>query len=196
MDDFTFLSDFHSTFKGLSSVKQLAFRIVCIFKKSDRRTWWGRSEESNQVWKGGNKKTEAAINLLEVTDQLETLEISTVRITRNPGDTKSLYTSFLSHLQSSFHCLKFLRLVTIEANPDDRSSTDLSKFKNLKLLAAEEFSLLALFEDTQLPDSFNIFPLPYYVGDMSGPAEKEFEEDTMIGRFLSLETFRTWRRWS
>jgi len=183
MDDFTFLADLHSTFKVLSSVKQLALMIVYMFIKSDRRTWWGRSKESNKAWKGGNKKTEAAINLLEITDEHEFLEISTMRITRNPGDTNSLYTSCLSTLQSSFHSLRSLRLVTIEANPDDRSSTDLSKFKNLKFLAAGEYAMLGLFKDLKLPDSLEIFSLPYYVGDMSGPAEDEFEEDMMIGKF-------------
>jgi len=69
-EDFNFLSEFKSTFKGLSNVTQLALRVELVYDQSNNKTWWGTPGEQSKDWIGGNEKTESVWNLLQVRKRL------------------------------------------------------------------------------------------------------------------------------
>lgn len=182
--DFKYLSELHSTFAGLSNVKELALEVAYTEKSSDRNTWWGLE---NRRWKGGSKKTEALIHLLQVTKHLRDLEICCKRVGGNPEDKSDLYTSFCLGLHKSFATLRRLRLLSVRADPNNVKSTDYSRFKNLNLLAAEEYSLKSFLNlEIKLPLSLERLSLPFYI--CGGPAWYEFEELLIMSRLLDLRS--------
>jgi len=104
VEDFNFLSEFKSYFKGFSNVTRLALSVRFDYAISDKRTWWGLPREQEKEWIGGNKKTEAIWNLLQVTKELSSLELSINKNQfRNVGDNTELHPSCLSSLHQSFN---------------------------------------------------------------------------------------------
>ena len=115
-EDFNFLSEFKSTFKGLSNVTQLALRVELVYDQSNNKTWWGTPGEQSKDWIGGNEKTESVWNLLQVRKRLSSWELScpSNTIKDRIGDETEVYTNCLSSLQLSLGTIKHLRLLGIK----------------------------------------------------------------------------------
>lgn len=73
-EDLDYLEVHETVLSGLSKVKELFLRFSYGYDKNDRRTWWGLPSESKRSWEG-NGKTESIGRLLEITDQLQSLEL-------------------------------------------------------------------------------------------------------------------------
>lgn len=84
-------SDHKEGFKGLSNLKELALSIGFDYEKSDRRSWWGLPLESKVRWYGGSRKSEAVFNLLQVTKELQSFEISQTSTEDRLEDESELY---------------------------------------------------------------------------------------------------------
>jgi len=85
-EDFNFLSEFKSTFKGLSNITQLALKVELVYDEPNHKTWWGTPRELSKDWIGGNKKTESVWSLLQVTKLVSSLEIHSFCLDLNSGD--------------------------------------------------------------------------------------------------------------
>lgn len=73
-EDLDYLEVHETVLSGLSKVKELSLRFSYGYDKNDRRSWWGLPSESKRSWEG-NGKTESIGRLLEITDQLQSLEL-------------------------------------------------------------------------------------------------------------------------
>lgn len=197
VSDFQFLQEYRDSIKKVSKVKDLALRFVFIHQREDKKTWWGLASEFNQGWIGGNKKTEIVHRMLEITNELDSLEVSFQFDDSNPGDRSLPFSSCLAGACSSFDSLRHLRLFELKAATSNPATIDFSSFKNLRVLSSNfaymdkvDMSLLLL------PPKLEIVSLDFYTFDEGMPFSVRFLEERALLNLLqsnamsSLSSFR------
>lgn len=166
--DFDFLSEHHQAFAGRSKVKKLAIHFDFVYRDSDRRTWWGIPGEQDIGFLGGNKKSEAIVRLLSVTNKsLECLEIHRViqedRV--NQGDETGFFFNCLDTLSNHFSSVSHLRVFGSDIGPhiDSDPIPLFSSFRSLRTLSLDR-SLTFLWTNynLSLPTSIERIILPFY----------------------------------
>lgn len=199
--DFKFLAEFNEAYKGKSNVKRLAIKPRFVADDSPK-TWWGLDSEFRRSWKGGNKKSEAIYNFLQVTSGLTALELYSDREVCNHRDDTNLFTGCLKGLESSFDTLSHLRLVGVGLDPHENHSnhqhhnplthedehdnhpptTDFSSFKNLRILSCDLNSIEPLTQQPQipLPNSLEILQLLFYFNISDRPISENLLEETYL----------------
>lgn len=187
--DFKYFSDHQEAFAGSSKIRKLALGIDFVFG-ADEKTWWDLLSNANKSWKGGNKRTEALIDLLNVTSNLVALEVAiadTGSLSKPKETDTKLSTSFLSSssLNKSFKSLKHLRLLDVGVDPDFPSLTQFSTFKSMRILTLDLQMLKSLvrFPQISLPSNLEVLCLPYYsVRFMS--YDTDFQEEILLSQIL------------
>ncbi|MCO5588754.1 hypothetical protein L7F22_042713 [Adiantum nelumboides] len=124
VEDSKYLSEFAEAFAGLSSVKKLAIKVDFVYLEAKKKTWWGGPEEQNGTYKGGNRKTESIISLLQSTNQLDALELYIFSSEIREGD----------HSQVSLNCLSTLQDLFVPLSIFDYSVKCLGKSSSLYAL--------------------------------------------------------------
>lgn len=166
--DLRYLVDHREIFSGLSNVKKLSLAVEFKLSKGARSRW---NSATGKQWVGGNLKTTLASYLLEVTKNLDSLELSYWSEPPTPEDFTSVNSSCIVALGQSFKSLRHLRLIGIDVDTTDLDSvktTDLSLFENLKMLSVDYLMSTALvnFPMIQLPLGIEILSFPYYNPDI------------------------------
>lgn len=162
--DVEFLAEHREAFAGLSNVKEVALDFHTGFKENKKKTWWGQSAELEKDWRGGSAKTQLVIDLLAVTRDLKSLELSQLGGETQEGDRTIVFSSCLLGARSSSESLQNLRIIGIAGDQNNITATPYHLFKNLKVLVLHQVALLYLsaFPEMRLPSSLQIFVSPYY----------------------------------
>lgn len=164
--DFDFLLEHQTVMAGLSnSMERLALSFTFVFDASKRKTWWGIPEEKLQIWKGGNKKSEALTLLLSIVKKVTSLELHHLfQHYPNPGDQTRPYANCIFGLQESFQTLRHLRLIEIGFNSSHPSSLVYDRFKNLRVLSVDHLHLkeLSILKQLKSPSSLEVLVLLFY----------------------------------
>lgn len=158
IEDSKYLEEFHTFFKDLSNVKDLA---ICIqpLKREERASGWDNEKMRRSwfdmkiedydysAWARGNKRTEAVYRLLSVTKELRSLELSWGSTLSHESESlNGVLAESLSSLESSFKTLKVLRLIGVHF-PIQRprgSTFNLSLFESLQVIEFDPAPLWAI----------------------------------------------------
>lgn len=124
LKDEKYLDEYQQSIKGSSKVKHLA--IAFYFR-------WGRpAARSGKIWKRGSRKSELVYNLLQVTNELQTVELSVNTTPQDPGteDQSEVNVDAISGLEAgSAMTLKHIRFFNLSPDFDNRILTDFIVFK-------------------------------------------------------------------
>lgn len=144
IDDLMFLLEYSDTFKGKSNVKKLAIRPIFLWNDFIPDTWWDLEDDDQIDWMAVESQKSTAVSLfLEVTNQLDSLELT---FTRREGDESLVNVTCLSSLKSSFGSLKHLRLAESYSDRHQLIINEFEVFKSLKILSVDWKTLGAVLE--------------------------------------------------
>lgn len=195
-EDFNYLTEFQSTFKGVSKVRELALVPLFYWNQEDKKTWWGSSREKHNRMRE-NKKMKTIEALLTVTNQLYSLELNCTIVQTRAGDNTYIDATCLNSdsLCKSLKTLKHLRIfgLGIELGP-----IDFSALKNLESLSFDRCFLWSLsrmsshilHRDFKLPPSLSILALNYYtVADSEDHTPYYSQEENSLSLLLDNHRF-------
>lgn len=158
IEDYRYLADHLPGFRGLSKVKNLAIRFQFFSSESEKKFWNAAETETGNLSRW-DRPTLARWNFLQVTRDLDALEICQQSSTTN----RTVSPDCLSGLNLSFKSLKHLRLLMAE-NPLTKPSFDYRCFQKLTTFSTEWFWLKRLGSHLPilLPNNLKTFCLVFY----------------------------------
>lgn len=105
--------------------------------------------ESKLSWKGGSRKFEVVFHLLQVTKDLDSLEITEGRNGRRNEDESNVHPGCLLGLEGPFNSLKHLRPVALSNESQIRNRIGIYYFNNLKVLYTDQLTLKSILSLNQ-----------------------------------------------